>query len=416
MKIGEFAAHFGVSKDTVRHYIEFGLLLPNTSGAQFQFNKREIQDMETILRLKEQQFSLSEIRKYLDILRVSTDAEPTSMQELSAIYSQKREELRAQIRTLENACDKIEQDIQRFSIDTVAPKTDVSTGVPLQALSLLACPRCRMALRLKDAELDGRYIYRGELFCECGYQAKIEDGIIDTGNRYLGNHDSPDLSRDLYRDINDYFVVQLRKCFDYGQMMLEKLNLANKVILEGHINAYFFLYSNIHSLDPAGLYIVTDKYPELLKMYKERISRLNPNYNILYLADASMNWPLKPHCVDLLINFMGDNEHGLYFKNFYIQDLKPYLADSAMIIGGAQGYHSGAKSLSNLSQKYPEGNISGSNWDKLEYLYQCAGYQRVLYPVGSMKHLAKKRGYTCHQDGEELLIGSFYAFPAKVSR
>ena len=55
MKIGEFAKKYGVTKNTVRYYIEHGLLVPE-SGLQYQFGKQEEEDMELILKMKTQFF------------------------------------------------------------------------------------------------------------------------------------------------------------------------------------------------------------------------------------------------------------------------------------------------------------------------------------------------------------------------
>ena len=389
--------------------MEMGLLLPDGSKAQYQFEEREKKDMETILKLKKRKFSLPEIRQYLDIERISTEMEVEKTQELKLLLQQKKGELEKEQEELKGICRTLDQDIVELNRET--EKLHKKSGVPLSFLPLLSCPKCGNSLRLRDAELDSLHVYTGNLCCECGYHAVIDDGIIDTGIRYTGKHDSPDLHREIYRGINPNFVVQLQKCFDYGKMLLQKLDLNKKVILEGHINAYFFLYKNLKYLPRDCIYIITDKYKEVVKIYKERISRMYPEYNILYIADASVDLPIKSHCVDVLIDFMGDNEHGLYHKNFYIDDLKRFLAESAIIIGGAQGYHREARSLAVLEREYPEGNLSGSKWDELDEYYKKAGYERVLHPIGAMSEIAKKGAYRCHQKGEELLIGGFYAVP-----
>ena len=82
MKIGKFAEKFGVSRDTVRFYIRSGLLIPDESGAQLEFGERECRAMESILRMRQQKFSLRQIKRYLDIRRVSSMAEAASLEEI----------------------------------------------------------------------------------------------------------------------------------------------------------------------------------------------------------------------------------------------------------------------------------------------------------------------------------------------
>ena len=70
MKIGEFAKQFGVPKDTVRFYIKNNLLIPNDQGAQYEFTDREVQAMQTILKMKAQRFTLEEIRLWMRNMRI----------------------------------------------------------------------------------------------------------------------------------------------------------------------------------------------------------------------------------------------------------------------------------------------------------------------------------------------------------
>ena len=63
------------------------------------------------------------------------------------------------------------------------------------------------------------------------------------------------------------------------QMQIDNWN--NKVILETHINAYFYLQVALDRLDKNAKYIIIDKYPEMLKLYKGLIDSTDSNFNIL---------------------------------------------------------------------------------------------------------------------------------------
>ena len=52
MKIGELAKLTGVSKDSIRFYVENGLLFPDRQGPQMDFSDREQEDLFYIKRLR----------------------------------------------------------------------------------------------------------------------------------------------------------------------------------------------------------------------------------------------------------------------------------------------------------------------------------------------------------------------------
>lgn len=62
MKISEFAVCTGLSKDTIRYYEKMDLLHPEIKNKQRQYNKKDIDIVETILKLKQTGFSLQEIK------------------------------------------------------------------------------------------------------------------------------------------------------------------------------------------------------------------------------------------------------------------------------------------------------------------------------------------------------------------
>lgn len=80
MKIGSFAKKFGVSIDTVRYYIDLGLLIPDKEKTQYQMNQMCLEDMAFIHQLKQVRFSLKEIHKILSLKRLtnSNDNEDAS--------------------------------------------------------------------------------------------------------------------------------------------------------------------------------------------------------------------------------------------------------------------------------------------------------------------------------------------------
>ncbi|WP_052343547.1 MerR family transcriptional regulator [Bacillus massiliigorillae] len=82
MKIGSFAKLFNVSIDTIRYYIEIGLIVPEKKGTQFHMNESCINDMELIVELKALQFSLKEIQKFLSYKRLTINIDVSYYQRM----------------------------------------------------------------------------------------------------------------------------------------------------------------------------------------------------------------------------------------------------------------------------------------------------------------------------------------------
>ena len=406
MKIGEFAELCGTSRDTVRFYISKGLLLPDTRGSQMQFSDHDVEEMHLILRMKSLSFSLDEIRKYLTIMRISNMVEPESILEASDILECKRDELELQIENLRKIQYELSQDIDQLK-KHIHPAE--KTGLPLRALPLLTCPHCGKTLQLSDASLDTTYIYQGQVQCGCGYQAVIEDGILKTGNLYTGSHDHPDVGRGLYRSISEDFDIYMQRCNQRVIEELRKRDLHGKVLLEAHLNGYFLLYNNITRLDPDCTYILVDRYPEVLARYKQNIEQLGLRLHILYIADNSMDWPIQQGCVDYVLSGMDDTEHSLYFPSSYINDVQSFLKEDAQVIGIRFGYKEGAKSLSNLRFKYPEGDCEGFRWQQVCREYQRLGYTYHSELIGEIEKCKDAYSFACQEEGEKLIIGFFLA-------
>ena len=87
---------------------------------------------------------------------------------------------KAEIFELERAMAVLDRELEEMTAPLeVRP---VRTGLPLRALDLLRCPRCAGTPSLAEATLDSRGVHEGILTCPCGYEARIREGILRTGN------------------------------------------------------------------------------------------------------------------------------------------------------------------------------------------------------------------------------------------
>ncbi len=400
MKIGEFSRLCGVSRDTIRFYIKNNLLIPNDHGTQYEFTEKEYQEMQIIFRMKSQRFTLEEIGRYLMLLRANVMFGPESLEYASQLLNQKKQSLQKEIEDLNSICRSIDTDLQNLQRDSIGHRQ--MTGVPLRALALLACPHCRKTLQISNANLDMKYVYSGDLICSCGYHITIENGIVKTGNVYTGNHDRPDLQRGFYIKVSNEFAAYTQKSGNYIMEALSSSSLADKVIYEGYCNGFFFLYNHLKELDSKAIFIFTDKYPEMMELYKANIERMDLKLDILYIADNSIYLPLRFQCIDIMLDFMNSNEHSLYFKTPYIQDIRPFLKSGANIYGHHFSYPEQSATLKALQKKYPEGSCDAYLFKRWKAAYEQAGVKLCIKELGKVMTTEKSYSFDCHKDGEAL--------------
>lgn len=99
MKIGEFAICTGLSKDTIRYYEKMNLLQPEIKNNHRYYNKKDIDIVEAILKLKQTGFSLQEIKMLfdwsgnIDQNKKLTKEEIQNLLEIKVIFQEKYEQM-----------------------------------------------------------------------------------------------------------------------------------------------------------------------------------------------------------------------------------------------------------------------------------------------------------------------------------
>lgn len=121
MKIGEFSKVVGLSKDTIRYYEKIGLIKPEVINSHRNYTEEELDNLDTIVKLKRNGFSLDEIKRMFHLTenvkkgQKINNEELTRLMELKAMFSKKYEEMLEREReiteikaVLERANSKIE--------------------------------------------------------------------------------------------------------------------------------------------------------------------------------------------------------------------------------------------------------------------------------------------------------------------
>ena len=235
MRIGKVSEKYHISVDNIYYYINYGLLVPPKPRGQYVFDEQTVRDLEWILGLKELDFSLREIHVILSLKRISGLADPQDMEELKEIFKGKRDFCQKEIGRKQQILEQLDSHIKSMEARESIPQH--STGVPLSALPLLRCPVCGGSLSLSEVEMDQRFIYKGNLSCTCGYSAHISSGILMTPNKNENLQDTPDITRELYKDLPPALISTFQRSYNWMLKQIEETGLHGKVIAETYIYA-----------------------------------------------------------------------------------------------------------------------------------------------------------------------------------
>jgi len=85
MKIAQASARTGISIDTLRYYEKAGLVSPRRQSGQRIYSAQDLDDLDSIVRLRALGISITEIRKLLEIDRTIGNLETLSPEEMSSL-------------------------------------------------------------------------------------------------------------------------------------------------------------------------------------------------------------------------------------------------------------------------------------------------------------------------------------------
>ncbi|KQL49685.1 MerR family transcriptional regulator [Brevibacillus choshinensis] len=351
MKIGTFAKLFHVTTDTVRYYIELGLLIPDKKNIHYQMNQLCLDDMAFITELKKFHFSLQEIHHVLSYRRVTNFSDHEDIDYYNNLLIDKKNQLIKEKDDISNAILSIEKAVQSSSPSSSEMNF---TGIPFSFVHLFYCPKCHVPLEMKNVTIKEGYIHTGSLTCNCGYHAAIEEGIIITSNLYeTSPYPSYFYDKETIQELNPSMINLFEKSNLWLQKVLQNADLKNKLIVETNVDAVVSLPKYIDLLETSAYYVFSGYSLAMLKKLKKRIERMNSKLNVLYILNSDLNLPLKPHCIDVFVDSFTANDFSLLNPQFPIHVLNNYFHSSSTIVGGYSYYDSSAKSLKNITALYP---------------------------------------------------------------
>lgn len=308
MKIGQFAEKFNISIDTVRHYMEMGLVVPLKKGGLYNFDLRCEKEMSLISEMKDFGFKLKEIRIYLFYSRLMSIDSKNNRDFYEEMLKVRSQEVDSEIEKLRLTQESI--DIKRGELAQVPVKEVRKLGIPLDALDMFCCPKCHEKMKLSSTCIEENSILDGNLTCSCGTKYIILDGMMVDSTIYENFPNEKRVDSKVYfgeyvdNIVPGYFEI-LYKATEWSKQYLDIQSGRDKVVLECGSYLGLVLRSYIESMNEDSMYICVEPYYPIMKLLKEIIEDAGLKKRVVFISTLYSQIPLKEETIDFLIDGNG---------------------------------------------------------------------------------------------------------------
>lgn len=333
MRIGTFAKNNKISIDTVRHYIDLGLILPIKINGQYSFDKSCQTSIYDVFLLKKMGFKLSEIKT---IMTFNLLANMTSYQKddhYQILFQKKYSNVIEEIKQLELVKDALEKQLKELA--SHEHEKLFTLGVNLSTIDKLSCLKCHSPLTIKTGDIVENQIINGLLTCACGETYPIEDGILmispitieETANinqEYISNYIS---------DTDTNYLDILYQGLDRMQKVIPFKTLQGKTFLDLGSGVGFALRNMYHLLPDDCLYIAVDHDINRHKFLKNTLEKSNIKKNILFITSDFKEIPIRDHSIDVLIDYSGTSNYSFDYSTFLLDEMNHYTKATCELFG-----------------------------------------------------------------------------------
>lgn len=321
MKIGKFGEINKLSIDTIRHYMDLGLIIPEKKGGHYFFDEYCQKDIKLILEYKWLGFSLNEIKElflYKNLWKSMNYEKDTFYQSL---FKVKYEKIEQEIQILEERRDKLKGVLNDLSLTNETMNSII--GIDLNIFHLLKCSKCGGNLILQDGIINKNQIIEGNLTCNCGEEYVITSGILAAGNVLISSDKTTfeDSISDYIHETDTAYLDNIHREGEWAKKKLMQIDLNDKILLDIGSGLGFFLRNIYEELPESCLYIAVDRDLNKLLFLKDVIEKRNPKRNILFICADFLNIPIKKYSIDIVVDQSGTSNYSFEHEDFLLHEL-----------------------------------------------------------------------------------------------
>ncbi|WP_242213381.1 MerR family transcriptional regulator [Bacillus cereus group sp. BfR-BA-01383] len=332
MKISKFADVNNISVDTIRHYIDLGLIIPEKKGSHYFFDEYCQKDIKLILEYKWLGFSLNEIKELFLYKNLGKSIDYEKDIFYQSLFKVKYEKIEQEIKTLEERKDKLKEALNNLSLATEMSNSIL--GIDLKVLNLFKCFKCNGNLILEDGIINKNQIVEGKLICNCDEEYAINSGILTVGKLFKAYEMTSleDSIPDYIHETDTIFLENIQRGGEWAKRKLIQLDLNNKILLDLGSGFGFFLRNIYEELPEDCLYIAVDRDLNKLLLLKDVIERTNPKRNILFICADFLNIPIQNYSADIVIDQSGTSNYSFEHEEFLLHKLNPLFKPDCYIL------------------------------------------------------------------------------------
>lgn len=308
MKIGQFAKKYNVSIDTVRFYIDKGLLTPLKKNSQYIFQEIDEQTMKDIKLFKSMNFSLDEMKPLISAQEILPKYDLLGYVKFREKLISKREEILSKISDLYES----KKLLDTYLSSLPKMKKPSNNVFNMENLHYIHCSECNHKLELTDCHILNNAIESAKLTClVCNKSYSISENVLIDNTV----HKTKDRPKEYENSLGYYFSSTDKEYLNHlilfmknvGELIKEKIKPGDTILINNADAGAFFL-SFVSMIKNVNLILVGNY--DLIKYKNFYISHLDKTVNCLFIVSPCNKIPLHDKCVDILIDNFSFDIHG----------------------------------------------------------------------------------------------------------